>query len=345
MKRGIKTLVLVTLLVLINSKAIAQKSFGSAVEYMNYIGEQYQQLTDDQWAYTRAVANDKSAKKIEGKRQGLLKSNKIARIEIEKLPAYDGSTEYRDSVISFLELNYNVLNYDYGKIMDLEDVAEQSYDMMETYLLAQEIASEKIKNAGEMLSVVHNKFAADNNITLLDSQSKKSEKLENASKVYKYYNKIYLIFFKAYKQEMYLLDAVNNGDVSAMEQNKNALLEYSEEGLNLLKDIKSYDGDNSIKQACIDILTFYKDEASTHSPIIIDFFLKKEKFESIKKAFDAKKEKSRTQADVDQFNTAVNDYNTATGKYNSTNEMLNKTRSKKLDNWNSTSSKFTKKHI
>lgn len=333
------------LMVFLSNSLKAQKTFGSAVEYMNYIGEQYDQLTDDQWSYTSAVANDKKAKKIEAKRTALLQTNKTAQTKIAKLPGFAGNTEYRDSVVSFLKLNYNVLNDDYDKIVNMEEVAEQSYDAMEAYLLTQELATQKINNASKMLTAVQTKFATDNDITLLENQSKKSKKLEKASLMYKYYNQVYLIFFKSYIQEVNFIDALGTGDVSAMEQSKSALLEYSEEGLKKLQALKPFNGDNSLKLAGTEILKFYKQESSKESLVMIDFFLKKEQFESIKKAFEAKKKKDQTQEDFDQFNGAVNDYNNASNSYNSTNEYLNKTRSKQLNNWNNSATKFTKKHV
>ena len=345
MKKRIKVVLILGVLFLTSNSLFAQKTFGSAVEYMNFISEQYAELTDDQWSYTKAVANDKSARKVEGKRQDLLKTNKGAQKKISSLSGYGGNTEYRDSIVSFLELNYNVLNYDYAKIMDMEDIADQSYDLMEAYLLAQEIASQKINAASDMLTLMNQKFADDNDITLLESQSKKGEKLAKAGKMYKYYNKVYLIFFKAYKQEAYFMNALNKGDVGAMAQTKNALLEYAEEGIKLLKEVKAFDGDNALKEACLNSLNFYKKEATDHSGTLIDFFLKKEKFESIQKAFNGKKEKDRTKDDVEQFNEAVNNYNNASNEYNSTNEVLNKSRGKSLDNWNNSSTKFTKKHV
>lgn len=345
MKRKLKLVMMLTAVMLVKNVALAQESFGTAVEYLTFIGEQYEQLTDDQWSYTRAVANDKSARKVENKRRNLLKTNKAAQLKISALPGFKGDTEYRDSVVSFLELNYNVLNEDYEKIMNMEEIAEQSYDLMEAYLLAQEIAGKKISNASDMLSARHKKFAEANNINLIEDSSKKSLKLKKAGLVYKYYNEIYLIFFKAYKQEGYLMDAVTRGDVNGMEQSKNALLEYAQEGLDKLKDIKAFDADKSLKDACIQTLKFYKEEAEDKSATIINFYLKMEKFKSIQEAFNGKKEKNRTQEDVDQFNTAVNDYNLATNEYNTTNEYLNKTRAKALKNWNTTAKKFTKKHI
>ena len=52
---------------------------------------------------------------------------------------------FRDSVVRYLELSYAVLNNDYAKIMDMEEISEQSYDAMEAYMLAQQIANDKME--------------------------------------------------------------------------------------------------------------------------------------------------------------------------------------------------------
>jgi hypothetical protein len=344
MKINVKTITIATAIFILPTISIAQQ-FNTGIEYLSFIGEQYKQLSDDQWNYTKSVANDKSAKKIESKRLELLKTNKSAQLKISKMPDFKSNTSYRDSVVQFLKLNYNVLNNDYEKIVNMEEIAEQSYDLMEAYLTAQELAGEKIKEASKMLTTEEKKFASENNINLVDNQSKKSSKLEEAAKVYKYYNKIYLIFFKSYKQEAYLLDAMSKLDLNAMEQNKNALLEYAEEGLKELNELKAYESDNSLLVAAKEMLAFYKDEASKKMPIILDFYLKKEKYESIQKAFDEKKKSKRTNEDINSINKASEEYNEAVNKYNEINEFLNKNRTKQLDNWNSSSKKFTKKHI
>jgi hypothetical protein len=227
----------------------------------------------------------------------------------------------------------------------MQEIAEQSYDLMEAYLTAQELAGKKIKDASEMLSAEEKKFAAENDINLIEDQSKKSAKLEKASKVYKYYNTIYLIFFKSYKQEAYLLDAMNKLDLNAMEQNKNALLEYAEEGLKKIGDIKAFGSDNSLIIACEEMLTFYKKEASKDMPVILDFYLKKEKYESIQKEFEENKKSKRPHDDINSMNKAGQEYNEAVAKYNEINESLNKNRTKQLDKWNNAAKKFTKKHI
>ena len=85
MKNRIRVVLVLGILFLTSNSLFGQKTFGSAVEYMNFISEQYADLTDDQWSYTKAVANDKSARKVEGKRQNLLKTNKAAQKKISSL--------------------------------------------------------------------------------------------------------------------------------------------------------------------------------------------------------------------------------------------------------------------
>jgi hypothetical protein len=113
----------------------------------------------------------------------------------------------------------------------------------------------------------------------------------------------------------------------------------AEDGLDKLKNIQAYNGDPVIKDACKTALEFYKSEAK-RAKAFSDFFLKKENFDKIKKAFDSKRGNDRTQKDVDQYNNAVNDMNAASNEYNSLNNQLNKERNEMLNNWNKKVSRF-----
>ena len=104
MKINLKTTTIAAAIFILPAMSIAQK-FNTGIEYLNFIGEQYKQLSDDQWSYTKSVANDKSAKKIESKRLELLKTNKSAQLKIGKMPDFKDNTAYRDSVVQFLKLN------------------------------------------------------------------------------------------------------------------------------------------------------------------------------------------------------------------------------------------------
>jgi hypothetical protein len=322
--------------------SIAQKS---AVEYMENINQELSAIMADTWDYTSAVAHGKTARKIDNKRKDLIKTCQLAKNRVSRLGDFEGDKGLRDSVVAFLTLDYNVLTGDYEKIVNMEEIAEQSYDAMEAYLLAQERADQLLNDAGDRMAAEEKRFAEKNNINLLENKGKVAKKLESAGGVMKYYNEIYLIFFKSYKQEAYLVDAMNRNDLNAMEQNKNALIATATAGLEKLAKIDAFKGDANLKAACKNMLEFYKDEATSKMPDIIDFYMKKDKVDKVKKAFDAKAESKRTNDDINQYNAAVNDMNAGLKKYNTNNDVINKNRSNLLNKWNDGAAKFMDSHV
>jgi len=320
-------------------------SFGqNAVQYMDKIGKEFNKINEETWDYTRAVAHNKKAKQIEGRRRDMLNANRNALARIRNMPPFEGDASYRDSTAKYLEMSYAVLNNDYSKIVDMEEIAEQSYDAMEAYMAAQEKANEKLEAALDVASNAQKDFASKNNIQLLENESKTNDKLEKASEVFKFYNQVYLVFFKPYKQEAYLIDAQNKSDINAMKQNQEALSKLAKEAKEKLKTIEPYKGNTTLKSACNQMMDFYIFEADKKLSPLIDFYLKKEKFDKLKTAMD-KKGKNPTQAEADEFNKAADEYNKAVNEFNSINQELNQKRSAALESWNNAVSKYLDRNV
>ena len=332
------------LLISISVNSFSQ-SFSSAGEYMDYMGTQHRNIMENVWDYTSSVAHGKSARKVEKRRKEVIQSIEDAQKSINKLPPFNNDASLRDSILSYLEISHSILTNNYAKIVDMEAVAEQSYDAMEAYLLAQEIANQKQDVAEEMMVQEQKNFAAANNITLIESKDALSENMKKANGVFKYYNVIYLLFFKSNKQEAYLLDALSKADLNAIEQNRSTLEKYANEGLAKLDTIKSFSGDMSMLNATKQYFKFYKDESENKMKAQTAYFLEKEKFEKIKEAFDAKSNSSRTQQDVDKYNSSINSLNKASQDYNNINNELNNTRFQNNDNWNKTAQAFLDNHV
>ena len=336
---------LLIVLHILPQKNFAQE-FAHAGEYMEQMGSLYTQFNEDLWAYIKTSAHSKNARKIENKRKELINTTLSIQKRVQRFPAYENDASLRDSMKSYFKLCYHVLNEDYEKIVNLEAIAEDSYDLMEAYLTAKEKANEKLDQAGDRLSTQEEIFAANHNINLIEGEkSKTSQRLEAASGVIQYYNQLYLLFFKSYKQEAYVMDAVEKRNVNALIQNQNTLAKYASEGLDELSEKGDFQGDNTLQMAAKELLEFYYEEAKEKGPAFSNLFITQESFEKIKAAFDAKKPKDRTQADVDQYNQAVNAYNDAVNTYNANNEDLNKRREKLLDNWNKIVNKFMDRHV
>lgn len=320
-----------------------QPKISTAVDYLSFIGNQYSEISNDMMAYTSAAAHRKNARKVEKKRLELIQTMKTAIQNMSRLPGYKGDVALRDSVLNYFRISLTVLNEDYEKIVNLEEVAEQSYDQMEAYMLMKEKASEKEQGAAEKASREYKAFAAKNNIRLIETESNLSKKIEESNAVMKYYNQVYLVFFKSYNAESHLMDALNKKDVGAMEQTKNSLASATKEGLDKASKLPSFKEDGSMKKSCYDVLNFYNYEAD-HISELIDFYLKQENFEKLRKAMEAKRQSDRTQADVDRYNKSVSEYNAAINQYNKLNTELNKRRSAALELWNKTTDHFLDEH-
>jgi hypothetical protein len=275
----------------------------------------------------------------------LIKTSNAALSKAKAAKGFEGSTEFKDSVVEYLRIVNIVLKEDYAKIVDMEEIAENSYDAMEAYMTARDQASDKLADASVMINRVQRRFAEAHDVKIIESSSELDKKMEVAGDVYEHYNKVYLIFFKSFKQEVYLLDAIARKDLSAIEQNREALIATAKEGLEKLKEVELYNADRTVVDATKKLLEFYITEGEKDIKVVSDFMLTSENFNKTKEAFDKKPEKSRTKADVDAYNKAVNDMNAGVNQYNATNNKLNADRSKLIEGWNKTAQAFTDKHV
>lgn len=324
---------------------IQAQTFKTALEYMDYINATIEPISGDLWSYTSAASHGKGARKVENKRKELIQSIINSKNIISKMPPFEGDASLRDSVVANLQLYYHVMNEDFEKILDMEEISEQSFDLMEAYLKAKEMAQEKLRGSSEGLSKKYKTFGTAHYINIIENKSKLEQKIQIADEVYKYYNKAYLIFFKVYKQEVYLIDAFSKIDINAMQQNRNALVTIANEAQLKAKELGVYKGDASILNALKQLIQFYIKETEQKAPEMIDFFIKKKEWEDIKTALDNKPKNQRTQQDVDRYNKMVNDYNAGVNKYNKNNQELNDARNKLMDNWNKINDQFLDKHI
>jgi len=321
------------------------QNFKKANEYLSFIGEENQKISKSSWNYTKSVAHSKSPRKIEGDRKRLLKSIERAMQKIKNATPFEGEDAYQKTVLDYMDLRMSILKNDYAKIVDMKEVAEQSYDFMEAYILAQKLADERMQEAQETYENAQKDYAARNNIRLIESETDLGRKMKISNEVFEHKNEVYLVFFKSNIQERFMLNALASNDISAIQQNANALQTFAEEGIQALDTITLYKDDTSVIKATKIALEFYLNETKNEIPKMLEFFLLNEKFTAIKNAIDKKAQKDRTKKDIDQYNAMANEMNKAVVDFNKANEQLNKERTKIINQWNEASAKFLSRHI
>lgn len=344
MKSNYFRFIILVLCVLTFQTSTAQK-FKNANAYLSFIGKENGKISKSMWNYTKSLAHSKSARKVEGDRKRLLKSIERAMIKINRAKAYEGEDAYKKQVLEYMDLYSSLLKNDYAKIVDMKEVAEQSYDFMEAYILAQELADKRMQEAQEAYASAQKDYAARHNIRLVDKETELGKKMKISNEVFDHKNDVYLVFFKSNIQERFMLNALSSNDISAIQQNANALLTFAKEGMKAVDTIDLYKEDKALVKATKAALQFYIDETENTVPKLIEFFLLNEKFQTIKEAIDKKAGKDRTKKEIDTYNNMVNEINKAVEDFNKTNAQLNTERTKVITQWNETSAKFLSRHI
>lgn len=295
--------------------------------------------------YMSAAAHGRRARKVEKLRQEVLDKITDSRYKTTDLPYFKGDNSLRQAGIEYIQMCYTVFSEDYKKIVNIEELAEQSVDEMQAYLLLQDKVSEKLNEAWTKLDRATRDFAAKYQVTLTESSSPLGAKMEVADKLNKHINMVFLSFFKCSWEDNQLVQAMNDKKVKDLEQARSALQNYAGEGLKSLDTIKPFEGDASLIAACRQALQFYQQMAAKDVPRLTDFYVKEEEFEKLKKSMESKSGSARTQADVDAYNKAVNDINAAVKTFNQTNQKVNAGRTQVINGWTDTEKKFADEHM
>src|SRR5688572_24943164 len=132
------------LIVLMLHDSLYAQPVEGPVAHMNLFNALEEDLSKKYLSYMSEVAHGRRARKMEKRRTDLLNSVSQAIYEGGKVRPYKGDVSLRDAYKTYWTVLLSIFKEDYHKIVDMEEVAEQSYDAMEAYLLTQEKAKEKL---------------------------------------------------------------------------------------------------------------------------------------------------------------------------------------------------------
>lgn len=339
------TLALLSLCMLFTFNITAQ-SINKPVDYLTFIGEQHQDITKQMWKYTKAIAHGKSDRNVNRKRDKLIDLMQDAIDEIRNTESYSKENDFKEKVIKNLEINKSLMNNEYENVIDMKQISEQSYDMMEAYMMAREMADNKMEEAQKDYETYFNEYAKKYSITINDEESDLGKKMRISNKVFDHYNDTYLIFFKSYMNEKYLMEALQKEDISAIQQTANALKASSKEGIMKLDSLTSaYKDDKSLIERTKKVLNFYINEVDNHVPTLTNFLIANEDFETIKKNLDNTTKKKRTKEMIEAYNAKINEMNKGVNQYNESNNFLNSKRNQHLEKLNQSVENYLDKHV
>jgi hypothetical protein len=324
--------------VLISTQGKAQK-FTKAKDYLSAIDKQHTKIAKDFLEYSNAVSRNIKVEKLTALNKSLLAEINKSELVISAMPPFKEDKDFRDSAVLFMKTCFNLLNLEYAKIATTSSAADKSFDKMKDLLAAKVAANEKLKAANIAYHAASMKFADK----YIYNKDEFSEKAQQCSDVNIYYNKIYLLFFKTYNSEIYLLEAIKKKDGNSVAQNKKIVYQNAQDGLKQLDTLKDFNGDNRLIKNCKEILTFYAGESDEKMGDVSDFFPATKAFQTTRALYD--KKPSHTKAEVNDYKKAVDEFNASLKKFNNTSHNLDYKRKKSIDSWNDASKDFLNKHL
>ena len=328
-----------------NLNLLAQE-FKSAVDYLTYIEKEQGLISKSTWKYTTAVAHSKSARRIDNTRKQLVKSIEAAQKKISALKeGYKDDVEYRNQVFQYLDVCKININEEYSKLIDMQEVAEQSYDAMEAYLLMRDLINEKLDAETEKVENAFKSFAMKYHINVAEGNTELGGKIKLSNEVFDYHTSLYLIFFKVNFTDGNLSKAIEQKDLSAIQQNAGTLIQYADEGLEKLNAIKPYKDDSSMITVTKKTLNFYKKQAQQYVPKIVSFLMFNDKFENARKTLEAKNAKDRGEEEIDNYNVMVKQVNKEIDNYNKVNNGNFQEKNNIISEWNNTGENFISSHV
>src|SRR5215467_5655208 len=151
---------ILTILCMMNIPSSAQDIQTNPGDYMTAITKARGDMDTKYMQYVSAAAHGRRARKVEKLRQQVLDNITDCRYKTTDLPKYKGDNSLRQGSIDYIQFCYRIFNEEYKKIVNMEELAEQSFDEMQAYILLQEMVDQKLHEASSNLQKVTTDFAA-----------------------------------------------------------------------------------------------------------------------------------------------------------------------------------------
>ena len=265
---------------------LSTPSFGQTVEgsaeYMDELSPAFDKIKVRTWDYLSVVSQGRGAFLVESSRQSLLTELKDAKEETMLAPGFNGSQDFKNALISYFDVTHTILLEDYDEILDMEAISNQSYDAMEAYLIAKVKANEKLDETYFDLITAQKKFADENKLIIHRlAEDEMTQKIEKTSNILSYYNKVYLIFFRVFKQESNVMSALQRNDLKDFEWN-NKILEFETKvALEKIGQLNPFDGDSSLILGAQKSLNFYLREATVDAEATREYYEQKKRYSEV----------------------------------------------------------------
>lgn len=338
-----KTWVLIFLLILVFS--LSAQDFSDPVTYLDFINRKNYEIGKQLWNYMRISAHSRNDKRIAREKAKLIQTIADTKNEIAQLPPLNGKTDLRDSMVSYLDYAKKLITGELTLVEQMKLVAQKSFSAMQEYLARRDEISHKLDQKGDMVRKIFRQTADENNIKLTESQSKLMQKIQLASFVNDYYDKLFLIYFRNYLALSRVIDAISDKNADLFVAWRDSLTQSISWSYEQLKKIGPFNNDYSLYQTTKEIVDDFQKINTLYLPAFEEYFQAKKELKHWQEVVSSKPREELTVQEINSYNSAVDSYNAAVKKANLTMENIQEVTNNISSKWEKAVKKFMDKHV
>lgn len=286
----------------LSTTAATAQTFTDPGAYNNFIVAEQRAMLKKNLRYISKSAHSDNEKKIDAKRQDLIKQTEASLNKIGKMPAYQDDKGFKDQTTDAILALLKIYSEDYKAVDMLAATRTATIENMEQYFRLQEIAEAKLQVVNDSVDAAQRRFAKRHGMSI--SEDPEGKRLANymrqVAEVNAYQHKVYLAQFRIEKANARLTDALQAQDAAAFEAARLQLINDTKTATTELTAIAPFRGkDAHYRDAARNLVKFYAAFAANQAAQMKELLERKDGF---------------SKADADKFNGFINLYNTQNQK-------------------------------
>lgn len=275
-----------------------ENSGGTVADYAGALLELHNQVVENGFQFLTYAVHEPDVQKANARREELQGFVEQALANVKAAGDWQGDGSLRESVEEVIETHLKALREDYVELWELRSQRNGSSEAMQAFFDAQLVMEQEAQEATERLQEVSRDFAKTHGLRLENTgdESPLMRRMKKVNQVNEYYRTLFLVYFKAARDQEALMPLVNGGQWSALKDRLGPVADSLAHYRNEANDAGPFDGDDALREGVMAHLDFYQAMVNTHFPVMIKV--------------GAMPANEVTPADGDQYNEAITFFNT-----------------------------------
>lgn len=269
------------------------QTFDNPIAYFDFFNQQHSAIVQENLNYLQVVVHSEDVELLIAKRLELLKLINQVEEQLNQLPDYDIDAGLKPTMQEVLLVYKTLYQEAYLEIEALKPQAQQSFELMQTYIDNQSMAEKQLADASHRFLEAQKAFATANGIVLIEGQS--SSETEQLNELNNYQRALFLSSFRINKLNAAFLESMNTAKEESMNVCLDQLLVGCTEELEKVEGIAGFNQNVDYRNAVQKQVETIENMAKSDYPILIK---------------GAVNSSALTAEEVDQYNGVITKINT-----------------------------------